>query len=50
MSMSSIFSKPVRRGRETSASRERVAAAATPPDPKAPRPFLLDLVDRWGRR
>ena len=51
MSMSSIFYKSVRGGRAQSAPRERPAGSPEAADPTTRRPpFLLDLVDRWGRR
>ena len=48
MFLSSIFYKPVRRGRASRDPHERPSVA--PPDQTPRRPFLLDLVDRWGRR
>lgn len=50
MFLSSIFSKSVRRGRAASDPRERPSGSAASPDLSARRPFLLDLIDRWGRR
>lgn len=51
MSLSSIFYKSVRGGRAQSASRERPnGAPGAPEKPTRRPPFLLDLVDRWGRR
>jgi hypothetical protein len=50
MFLSSIFSKSGRRGRTPSDPRERSSRSAASPDLPAQRPFLLDLIDRWGRR
>lgn len=50
MFLSSIFSKPVRRALRPSDPRERPSRSAASPDLPVQRPFLLDLIDRWGRR
>jgi hypothetical protein len=50
MFLSSIFSKSVRQGPAPFDRRDRPSRSVASSDTPARRPFLLDLIDRWGRR